>query len=203
MADTNDLVTGLRPTVLIDEVPWHEFSNYPEMTLVCEEPFQRGMEWFFRRRLFQWNYFQGDMVAEPFYPVGKRFRSTGLGISIKETTVKTDERSQIVSHQYMDVLSGEEDLEKIHPPVVTADEEGSQRNLELAQEILGDILPVKLVGTNVACSYWDEISQFRGVEDVLYDMVDRPEFVHATVRKFADWHMSYLEQLEQLNLLEP
>lgn len=42
MSDTNDLKTGLRPAVLIDEVPWHEFASYPEMALVCEDPFLRG-----------------------------------------------------------------------------------------------------------------------------------------------------------------
>ena len=203
MADTNDLVTGLRPSVLIDEVPWHEFSSYPEMTLVCEEPFQREMEEYLRRRLFQWKYFQVDMVAEPFYPVNKIFTCTGLGIEIQETIRKTDERNGIVSHAYTDILSTEEDLEKLKPPVVTYDADKTQSNLALAREILGEILPARLVGTGIYCAYWDEIPRFRGVEDVLYDMMDRPEFVHATVKKFADWHMSYLEQLEELNLLEP
>lgn len=203
MAATNDLEHGLRPTVLIDEVPWHEFSSYPELIPVCEGTFQRGIETYLRRRLFQWKYFQGDMVADPYYPLGKSFHSTGMGITKQEKILKTDERNYIVSHQYTDILSREEDLEKIHLPVVTVDEDADQKNLELAQEILGDILPVKLTGTNIYCSYWDEISEYRGVQDVLYDMVDRPEFVHALVKKFADWHMSYLEQLEQLNLLEP
>ncbi len=202
MADTNDLVTGLRPTVLIDEVPWHEFSSCPELRMVCEEPFLREMETFFRRRLFQWKYFQGDMVAEPFYPVDKRFSCTGLGIEVEEHIIRTDERNNIVSHAYVDILSREEDLEKIKPPVVSYEKEQTEKNLALAQEILGELLPARLVGTSIYCSFWDEIARFRGVEDVLYDMVDRPEFVHATVKKFADWNRSYLEQLEELNLLE-
>ena len=202
MTATNDLTTGLRPTVLIDEVPWHEFDSYPEMKLRCEEPFLRKMEVYFRRKLFQWKYFQGDMVAEPFYPVDKSFHCTGLGIQVKENIAKTDENNLIVSHSYIDILNTEEDLEKIKMPVVTANEKETQRNLNLAQEILGDILPAKAVGTNIYCSYWDQICEFRGPEDILFDMIDRPEFIHATVKKFADWHMSYLEQLEQLDLLE-
>ena len=138
MSDTNDLKTGLRPAVLIDEVPWHEFASYPEMALVCEDPFLRGMEEYFRRKLFQWEHFQVDMVAEPFYPVGKSFSSTGLGIEIQENIVKTDEKNNIVSHQYLDVLATEEDLEKIKPPVVTLNEEQTGKNLQLVQEVLGD-----------------------------------------------------------------
>ncbi len=202
MSDTNDLKTVLRPAVLIDEVPWHEFASYPEMALVCEDPFLRGMEEYFRRRLFQWEHFQVDMVAEPFYPVGKSFSSTGLGIEIQENIVKTDEKNNIVSHQYLDVLATEEDLEKIKPPVVTLNEEQTGKNLQLVQEVLGEVLPAKVVGTTIYCAYWDQIPRFRGVETVLYDMMDRPEFIHAIVRKFADWHMRYLEQLEQWNLLE-
>lgn len=202
MSDTNDLKTGLRPAVLIDEVPWHEFASYPEMALVCEDPFLRGMEEYFRRKLFQWEHFQVDMVAEPFYPVGKSFSSTGLGIEIQENIVKTDEKNNIVSHQYLDVLATEEDLEKIKPPVVTLNEEQTGKNLQLVQEVLGEVFPAKVVGTTIYCAYWDQIPRFRGVETVLYDMMDRPEFIHAIVRKFADWHMRYLEQLEQWNLLE-
>ena len=202
MADTNDLTTGLRPTVLIDEVPWHEFLKYPEMKLVCEEPVLQEMETFFRRRLFQWKYFQVDMVAEPFYPVGKRFSCTGLGIRVQENIRKTDEQNHIVSHEYIDILATEEDLEQIKPPVVTYEAAKTEEALSQAREILGDILPARLVGANIYCAFWDEIARFRGVEDVLYDMVDRPEFVHATVQKFADWHMSYLNQMEELNLLE-
>ena len=202
MAKTNDLTTGLRPAVWIYEIPWHEFDKCPEMTMVCQGEKEREMEQYFRRALFQWTYFQGDMVAEPYYPVRKSFTSTGKGLEIQENIVKTDERNRIVSHEYKDILETEEALEQIKMPVVTAYPKQDEENLAWAEEILGDILPARLTGTSIYCSFWDEIASYRGVEDVLYDMLDRPEFVHATVKKFADWHLSYLEQLEKLNLLE-
>ena len=203
MSDINDLKNGLRPPVWINEIPWHEFASCPGMAMVCEDSFLREMEGHFRRKLFQWEHFQVDMVAEPFYPVGKCFSCTGFGIEMQENIVKTDEKNNIVSHQYIDVIPTEEDLEKITPPVVTVHEEETQKNFCLAQEVLGDILPTRLVGAGIYCAYWDQIPRFRGVETVLYDMMDRPKFIHAIVKKFSDWHRQYQDQLEEYGLLEP
>ena len=199
----NDLTTGLRPGVWIDEIPWHEMDIDHQLTLICEDSFARQMEQFFRRKLFQWKYFQADMVVEPYYPIEKRFSTTGNGISVKEETIRNDAKNGIASHAYQDALADERNLEKIRLPVVTADGESDQKNLELAEDVLGDILPVRLIGAQVYCTIWDEISTLRGVEPCLYDMVDRPEYMHAIVQKLADCNMSYYSQLEALGLLEP
>ena len=62
----NDLKTGVRPGVWIDELPWHELNFDGSLTLRCEDDFARQMEQFFRRALFRWKYFQADMVLEGY-----------------------------------------------------------------------------------------------------------------------------------------
>ena len=49
----NDLHTGLRPGVWLDELPWHELDADGSLTLRCEDSFARQMEQFFRRALFR------------------------------------------------------------------------------------------------------------------------------------------------------
>ena len=173
MRDNNDLKPG-RPPVLIDEVPWHEMDIDGQLKNQCENSFPQEMETYFRRKLFQWKYFPGDMVVENFYPIYKSVHSTGYGLDIKENIAITDEANHIVSHEYLDQLSTEADLEKLNCPVITHDEETDKRKLELAQEILGDILPVKLRGYCIYYAPWDIIPRLRGVSTVFYDMIDRP-----------------------------
>ena len=48
---------------------------------------------------------------------------------------------------------------------------------------------------------WDRIVEWHGVESSILDLVDRPEFVHALMKRFTDAHMSMLDQLEEQGLL--
>jgi len=201
MRDNNDLKPG-RPPVLIDEVPWHEMDIDGQLKNRCESSLAKEMETFFRRKLFQWKYFPGDMVVENFYPIYKSVHSTGYGLEIKENIAVTDEANHIVSHEYLDQLSTEDDLEKLKCPVITNDEGKDKRRVELAQEILGDILPVKLRGYYIYHAPWDVIPRLRGVSNVLYDMVDRPEFTHKIIKKFTQIQLSVMEQYEELGLLD-
>ncbi|MDD4679914.1 MAG: hypothetical protein PHP79_03350, partial [Clostridia bacterium] len=109
----------------------------------------------------------------------------------------------IISHKYNDVLSTEDDLEKIHAPIVTYDEEETLERFNLIGDILDVIIPVKLIGVNVyGFAPWDDISRYRGVSNLLIDLVERPEFMHKIIRKFTNISLSYLNQLEALNLLD-
>ncbi|HHY82926.1 MAG TPA: hypothetical protein GX505_09660 [Clostridiales bacterium] len=198
----NDLKM-IRPVVLIDELPWNEMNINDELTLQCTDPYLRSVEWFFRTNIYMNKYMPADMIVPPFFPVHKIINSTGIGITIDEEIVVTDKENHIVSHKYNDILSSEEDLEKVHEPVITYDEEETLRRYNLVGEIFGDILPVKLAGVGFyGNTSWDQISRYRGVTNLLMDLIERPEFMHKTIRKFTDISLSYIKQLEDLDLLD-
>jgi len=48
---------------------------------------------------------------------------------------------------------------------------------------------------------WEYISQVHGVENVLYDTADRPEFLHMIVGRYSDLVHDILDQLEEKGLL--
>ncbi|MFA6294247.1 MAG: hypothetical protein WC637_20820, partial [Victivallales bacterium] len=54
-----------RPLVWINELPWSEMENSPELQLKCKDEFLRGVEYPLRRELYQWKHFPCDMVVEP------------------------------------------------------------------------------------------------------------------------------------------
>lgn len=198
----NDLHTGLRPGVWLNEIPWHEMDIDGKLVLHCTDPFAREMEQYFRRILFRWEYFQADMVVEGFYPIEKSYESTGNGLGIQEDVRRTDEYNNIVSHSYHDVLDTEEKLAKLHPPVLTAHPEIDCRNRAAAEELLGGTMPVRLMGTQIYYAPWDDIAILRGVEPILYDMMDRPEFLHQIIAGYTANQDSLMTQLEELGLLE-
>lgn len=198
----NDLKTGLRPGVWIDEIPWHELNFDGSLTLQCEDAFARQMEQFFRRALFRWKYFQVDMVLEGYYPLEKICTDNGDGLEIRESVKQTDAENQIVSHAYCDVLDSEEKLANMHMTILSADPEQDQKNKTRAEELLDGLLPVRLCGRQIYYAPWDAISMLRGVEPILYDMVDRPEFLHKIIAAYTENWMGILTQMEALGLLD-
>lgn len=193
----------IRPVVLIDELPWNEMNLDDELTMVCADPVLRTAEWYLRSNIYKYRHMPADMILQSFVPVNKVVLSSGIGLEIDERILSTDQKNHIVSHQYRDILSTEEDLEKLHNPVLTYDQDETLRRYHLLGEILGDILPVKLTGVG-ACyvTTWDQIAVYRGVTDLLMDLADRPEFMHKLVRKLTDISLSQLRQHEDLGLFD-
>ena len=200
--DNNDLKL-VRPPLYMDEIPWFEMNIDGELDCVCEDDRLRGMEWHFRSELFRERHFACDNYIEPVWPVYKSYSSTGNGLSAKENTVSVDARNWIVSHHYEDVLEDEKALEAWHEPVITAHPEEDEKNVAFAEEVLGDILPVQLRGHTIYYAPWDQIPRLRGVEPILMDIYDRPEYLHKIIGLYTRGMQSEMDQKEALGLYDP
>jgi len=198
--DINDLKPR-RPIVWIHEIPWHEMNIDNKLTTTCESEMARQMEWHLRMMLFRWEYIQADMVADNFFPIPKAYSSTGMGLGVDEDMIATDTNNYIVSHHYKDQLDTMEKVLALKEPIVTAHPEQDEERKAFAEEAFGDILPVKLRGHYIYHAPWDEIPRYRGVTPIMYDIVDNPELLHATVKTWTDYKFSTMKQMEKLNLL--
>ena len=199
--DTNDL-KFVRPPLNVEEVPWHEMNFDHELDLQCQDPFLRDMERTLRRNLFREKYFRCDNHITPYWAVSKSYSTTGNGLEMAEQTLATDDRNHIISHSYMDVLEDESALEKFRPTKVTAHPEQDRENVARAQEILGDSMPVKLVGHTIYYAPWDRIVRLRGIDNVMIDIYDRPEYLHKIIGLFTEDMASYMDQMEALGLFD-
>jgi len=199
---SNDL-RMLRPVVMLDEIPWQQMDFDGSLACRCEDPDLRGVEWWMRRELFKYRHFPGDMFLQNYVGVGKVVRSTGIGIGVKERTLASGQATSIISHEYEDQLADEAALERIHPPVLTYDEESTRAGWTKIGEAVGDILPVRVTGaTQCGVASWDDISRYRGVTPLLIDLADRPEYSHAVIEKITQCKEAELDQREALGLLD-
>jgi len=127
--DINDLKPS-RPIVWLDEIPWHEMDIDGKLKLSCEDEFARQMEWFFKSTLYRWEYIQADMVVEPYFPIGKAYTTSSIGIDVVEHQIATDEQNHIVSHHYIDQLDTIEKVEALKNPIITANPTLDAKRLE-------------------------------------------------------------------------
>jgi hypothetical protein len=191
----------VRPVVLIEEVPWGEIRD-DALTNVCT-PELHWIEGSMRRALYQWETFQVDMVVPPVFSVGKHVSSSGIGLAVEDTVIQGDTGAYIAAHEYVDQLQTEEDLAKLCEPEITYEQESTEAALAVASEVLDGLMDVELHGHALMCNLWDQIAEYRGVDSLLMDLAMRPEFMHATVQRFAELAESRFRQYEELGLLDP
>lgn len=200
--NVNDLKMT-RPVVLINELPWAEMNIDNQLTLICEDPVLRAAEDWLRKKIFQYRNFPADMILTPYLPVRKVIHTTSIGVSVDEDTIEVGDGNHIAAHEYHDQLATEEAIDKIVLPTITYDETETKRRYELLSNTFGDILPVRVKGTDyLGVVTWDDISRYRGVTPLLMDLIDRPELTHKMVRKLTDVHVHTLSEYERLGLFD-
>ena len=192
----------VRPMVMIDQIPWHEMDVDGELTVQSEDDFCREIETGLRRTLYAWKHIRADMVVEPIISVPQVIRGGEFGIKPIENRAVSDPRSDVVSHFYFDQLKTDEDLQKIRMPEIILDEEATAQRQAMAHEIFDGIITVRMQGQAVGFFLWDLIVEWRGAQNVLFDLADRPEFMHRIMSRLTDAYLSLLDQLEEKGLLD-
>lgn len=191
-----------RPMVMIDQIPWHEMEIDESLTCRVQDEFWRGIECEMRRQIFKWEHMPADMVVEDEVCVPKAICDSGCGLSVSQDVAAMDERNSVVGHAYHRQIDSLDDVAKLRLPVVTHDEAESERRLLQAHEIFDGIIPVRLSGGLVWFGMWDRLIELMGVEQTLYDLVDRPDFIHAVCERWTQIELARLDQYERLNLLD-
>jgi len=194
-------LSPLRPMVMIDQVCWNEMNVGDELTLRCADPECRLYEDQLRRTLYQWEHFPVDMVVEPFMHVPKAIHNTKFGIDVEEHTAVTDPTNSVVGHKFVNQFQTDDDLQKVQMPRITHDATETARRLAVAHELFDGLLEVRANGENPYLSLWDPIATWMGVENALFALIDRPEFMHKLVGRMTDGYLSMLDQLEEQGLL--
>ncbi len=200
--ESNDLKI-VRPPLVLEELPWNEFRDEPELACLCEDPRLRAMEENFRRALYRERHFRCDNFIEPVYAITRAHWSTGCGFTVEEDRVAIDSTNHIVSHRYHDVLADESALDAYRDPVIHVDPDRDAAEVAFASEVLDGIMPVELRGVQTYHAPWDVIPRLRGVEPILEDMIDRPEYLHRIISLFTRAAELEMDQKEALGLFDP
>ena len=180
---------------------WMELM--PDSTLTCTDPALKGLERQFRQTLYKWE-IGDDTVVEPWIPVYTTMRLQGehfWGLPI--THIHPSASSSVTAWRYDPPLKEESDIEKIVAPVYRHDPKATRENIAQMQDLLGDILGVKEVcgvpGPGAWLHGW--ATELRGVEQLLVDLFDRPEWVHRLMKTLQQGFLNLMDQFEKAGVL--
>lgn len=192
----NDL-QPVRPLVFCDpENGWNEIITQDQ--ILCEKPLSRVWEMALRKEIYWATQMQDDRVIEPFFNVPYSYTDSGWGL----TEIYTS-GGESGSHVWdAPVKDYETDFPKLHFPEITVDYEKTNQIVNVAKEILGDILEVRLRGL----WWWTlgmtmDFIHLRGMENMMMDMMIYPDKVHRMMAFLRDSKLHMLDFLEKNNLL--
>lgn len=190
-----------RPMVVIDQLPWNELNVDGELDCHVSDPMWRGVEEGLRQTIYKWEHFPVDMVLEPYITIPKAITNTGIGISAEVERLASEAGNETYSQHFENLLPELEDVEKIKDPVITHDEAESARRMQEAAEIFDGVAPVRQSGgIQFHLGVWDTLSMLMGVENIYFDFIDRPEFLHAVMERITQSAISGIEQCNRLHL---
>lgn len=200
--DLNSLRHDVRPPVLVFEEPWGEFTH-EELQLRCEDPLNRQLENRLRRDIFKVRHHRGDYAIKPYAEAQVALNDSGYGFTVQDhRTIESLTGSSISAHSYTDQLPDESALEKFRMPEITINEDATNANVALASQVFDGLLKVRKAGVVLYMASWDVIPRLHGVQNCMFDLYDRPEFMHAVIDMFTRVHEHELTRYEELNVLE-
>jgi len=197
----NDLESD-RPMVWINEIPWHEMNYNEELTLRCKNVWARSQEDLMRKTIYQWRHMPGDMVVNAWLDCPLSIHSTDFGIVEDVDIAQTDHTSDVVSRHFNIQIRDMDDLAKIEMPHVSHNESATEIRFQVMNDLFGSILPVRKQGqTHIWFTPWDYLVRWWGVQELMMDLILRPEMVHAFYERMVQAWMVELDQFEMQNLL--
>lgn len=191
----------VKPMVLVfPECSWGEIL--PDSALQCTDGLARAYEMHFRRQIYYWEHMRDDNVIEPWVKVGLAWRTTGWGL---EPGYTRSDMARGAWHIDPPIKDPEEDFKKLKFPDLIIDEEGTQRNFELMHDAVGDILQVKIHRQIFAWNFTglaNLMIYLRGLDQMMWDMAERPEWVNRVMSFLAEGNMRLLDQVEAYDKLD-
>jgi len=188
-----------QPLVLcFPEGAWSEIL--PATALHCQDEQLRGWEHTLRSKIWWWEHIGDDNFIEPWFDLPYRVEIGDYGFKIPYH--HGDDRGSYVWDAPLKDLATE--LPKLHFRSLKVDRVGTDRDRQRAQEIFGDILPVR----PRSWFWWTlgmtwEAAKLVGLENLMFYMCDQPERVHELMRFLRDEHLHFITWCEQEGLLNP
>jgi hypothetical protein len=185
-----------RPLIFCDpENGWNEIITLDQIQ--CRNETARRWEMMLRKEIWWGTQMCDDRVVEPYFHIGYVYTESDWGMH--ETKIGGENGG---SYVWDAPLKDYADLAKLHYPQIVVDPQATARTKQVAEEILGDLLPVR-----IRSAWWWSLGMtwtlvnLRGLAQMLYDMMDRPADLHRLMAFLRDGHLAKLDYLEENGLL--
>lgn len=184
-----------RPLIYVRAFAWREM---PQSQLQCQDPFFRQQEDMLRQNLFRAT-FEDDFIFEPWLTVKAACFTPPQGVwGLASPRHFSDEDQG--SFVWEAPIKTEDDLHKMISPQHIIDEDATTRRVEKLTEAVGDLITIH-VDRSPVYQIWNgdistQLAYLRGLEQMMWDMMDRPAWLHKLLAFMRDGILRTHEQAE-------
>ena len=191
------------PLIYVRAFAWHEME---ESALQCQNPSWHPYESFLRQAIFH-HRFEDDFIFEPWINVDAICQTPvpagdwewgGLwGLPVRW---EASDNNPHGTKRWDPPLKDPEDFAKMKATTHLILEKETAEKLERVTEALGDIITINL-DRGPAYRMWHgdistELAQLRGMEQIMWDMLDRPDWLHEVLAFMRDGILAAHQQAE-------
>jgi hypothetical protein len=179
---------------------WRELL--PDDALTCTDPWLRSLETQFRQALIKHD-IGDDTPVSPWFEVDAVFdvdppNTWGVEVTHHDSGVEGG------SWAYEPPLKTDADFDRLRLPSFRYNHVETQRALDRAHGLLGDLLPVRLVcGAPLTATLSTPAADLRGLTPMLMDMAAEPARMHCLMAYLRDAVLGAMAQVKEVGLLTP
>lgn len=205
-----------RPVILF-ETAWID-KYVADGEVLCENPFLRSIEKNMRITLRQAEELGDDLVIEPHYQLGWKMQFSDYGVPVEIRTAPGKDES--IAYSFSFPIATPEDVQKLKPRTFAVDRPKSLRLKETLEDVMGDILPVRLGNYDPFVYEFDvgefgdlgftgnfffgltwQVYRFIGNQGLLYWVYDAPQAIHQLMAYMLEDRLALFDYFEREGLL--
>ncbi|MBN1863740.1 MAG: hypothetical protein JW808_02440 [Victivallales bacterium] len=199
-----NLHSGLvtRPMILAEDGGIRDTDKPYTGMLSCEDEWARRIEDRLRREIWRFEELDDDHVVEPFVNTNWNV-ACSANFGVERVTHRLQDSSVMTSCSWDPPITDiRKDFHKLKHREFSVDREATFADKQKLEEILGDILTVRLRG-----SFWwtfgltIQAIDLVGMENLMMFMYDDPEGLHQLMAFLRDDNLAYAKWLEREGLL--
>lgn len=191
---------GVSPIVLLEHGP---FLNELGALEKCETPLGKYIERRLYSNILSHEMICDDRVVENFMPIPPVINMKELNIE-KHISHAKDAKGRNIGYSMEHIIKDlEKDFHKIEKSVYSFNKEQTNENINIANDILGDILDVEYQNNSIDWffSMTARVINIMGTETYMYSLYDYPEKIHELMDFIAKDSLEYVDWQEANDLL--
>lgn len=176
----------------------------PEYSLVCQDPFLRKMEHYFRQTLLRRD-------IDDDHPVYKYFKVNAVINESPNPPYGFEPKRHSLDEEgsawgYETALQTEDDFKRLTVPQYKFNKEKTAEIFEETAALLDGIMETKVTAVNgffSIATVCTQAANLRGMEQMMMDMILEPHLMHHLVQVITAGVMNYLDAIEESGLIFP
>jgi len=185
-----------RPMITIEL--WTFENEIIKPLLQCETQEGRDIEALLLANTVNFELFRDDTVVRDYLPVSMSYGIIPFGLPFHR-----DESGGLGHHFVPQVIDLAKDFMKLGKSTINKKRDSFEKRKEFLETTVGDILPVRQVGSPFAFSPMGDIVRIMGMDNMYIAMCDEPERFHRMLDMVTNDYLSLMEESENDGLLLP